>query len=210
MTIPTLIPCPKPDCRTPVTHWHGIGNEVDACNFALNGNPCMHIAAGDHRCYAPRVRPERPLHLPDVDTTARVIYESYAAIPEWDAASEGIKDAYRRNARAVLDLIAAHQPVWKRVDPGTRVEKGQRYRIEYANGDAYELMTFETWSVRDDGTTVYFPRTVPAPETKDSIVREFAAELDRIYTERTAGDGTWMGVLGTLVNRLDALGGESA
>lgn len=207
MTIPTLTPCPKPDCRTPVTHWHGNGSEVDACGFALNGNPCMHVAAGDHRCYAPRET--TPLHLPDVEMVAKAIYESDYGT-NWDNGSEDFKDVYRRIAQAVLDLIATHQPVWKRVEPGTKVEKGQRYRIEYANGDAYELTAFGTRSIQDDGTTVYVLRTVPAPETRDSIVREFAVELDRIYTERTAGDGTWMGVLGTFVNRLDALGGESA
>lgn len=137
-----------------------------------------------------------------------VIYESDFPAANWDDENDLIKDEYRANAQAVLDLIASCQPVWKRVEPGAKIEKGQRYRIEYANGDAYELTAFGTRSVQNDGTTVYVLRTPDAPETKESIIREFAAELDSIYTERTAGDGTWMGVLGTLVNRLDALGGE--
>ena len=197
-----LTPCPRSDCRTPITHWHGSDGYVFACHAALNGKPCGH---DDPACYAPSVT--NPLHLPDVENVAMVIYESDSGIP-WDDDDDSVKDDYRRNARDVLDLIASCQPVWKRVEPGAKIEKGQRYRIEYANGDAYELTAFGTRSVQEDGTAVYVLRTLDAPETKESIIREFAAELDSIYTERTAGDGTWMGVLGTLVNRLDALGGE--
>ena len=202
-----MIPCPEPDCKAPVIHWHDIDGHILACHSALNGKPCPH-GSGGLPCHTPRET--SPMHLPDVDDVARVIYESDFNDPQWDDESEGLKDVYRVRAQAALDLIANRQPVWKRVEPGAKVEKGQRYRVEYANGDAYELTAFGTRSVQDDGTTVYVLRTVPAPETKESIIREFAAELDSIYTERTAGDGTWIGVLGTLVNRLDALGGESA
>lgn len=208
LTIPALTPCPKPNCKAPIIHWHDLDGHVSVCRFALDGDPCLHVEAGNFRCYAPRET--SPLHLPDVDTTARAIYESdnYYPTTSWATQSEDVKDEYRRNARDVLDLIANRQPVWKRVEPGTRIEEGQRYRIEYANGDAYELTAFGTRSVQDDGTTVYVLSTPPTPETRDSIVREFAAELDRIYTERTAGDSTWIGMLSTFVSRLDALGGE--
>ena len=204
-----LKPCPKSDCKAPIIHWHDDG-AIIACLAVVNGEPCPHEDA-HIPCYAPRVQPqpERPLNLPDVDTVARVIHESDGyPTTNWANRSEDAKNDYLANARAVLDLIVACQPVWERAERGTRIEKGQRYRVEYANGDAYELTAFGTRSVQDDGTTVYVLRTVPAPETKESIIREFAAELDSIYTERTAGDGTWMGVLGTFINRLDALGGE--
>ena len=200
-----MIPCPEPDCKAPVIHWHDIDGHILACHSALNGKPCPH-GSGGLPCHTPRET--SPMHLPDVEDVAMVIYESDFNDPQWDDESEGLKDVYRVRAQAALDLIANRQPVWKRVEPGAKIEKGQRYRIEYANGDAYELTAFGTRSVQNDGTTVYVLRTPDAPETKESIIREFAAELDSIYTERTAGDGTWMGVLGTLVNRLDALGGE--
>ena len=203
--------CPKSYCKAPIIHWHDDG-AIIACLAVVNGEPCPHEDARIP-CYAPRVQPqpERPLNLPDVDTVARVIHESDGyPTTNWANRSEDAKNDYLANARAVLDLIVACQPVWERAERGTRIEKGQRYRIEYANGDAYELTAFGTRSVQDDGTTVYVRRTVPEPDTKESIIREFAAELDSIYTERTAGDGTWIGVLGTLVSRLDALDGESA
>ena len=204
-----MIPCQRPNCKAPIIHWHDDG-AIIACLAVVNGEPCPHEDA-HIPCYAPRVQPqpERPLNLPDVDTVARVIHESDGyPTTNWANRSEDAKSDYLANARAVLDLIVACQPVWERAERGTRIEKGQRYRIEYANGDAYELTAFGTRSVQEDGTAVYVLRTPDAPETKESIIREFAAELDSIYTERTAGDGTWMGVLGTLVNRLDALGGE--
>ena len=61
MTLPTLTPCPKPDCRAPITHWHDDFGNVFACYVAMRGEPCTH---GDP-CYAPRET--APLHLPDVD-----------------------------------------------------------------------------------------------------------------------------------------------
>ena len=203
--------CPKSYCKAPIIHWHDDG-AIIACLAVVNGEPCPHEDARIP-CYAPRVQPqpERPLNLPDVDTVARVIHESDGyPTTSWANRSEDAKNDYLANARAVLDLIVACQPVWERAERGTRIEKGQRYRIEYVNGDASELTAFGTRGVQNDGTTIYVLRTVPEPETKESIVREFAAELDSIYTERTAGDGTWIGVLGTLVSRLDALDGESA
>ena len=202
-----MIPCPEPDCKAPVIHWHDIDGHVLACHSALNGKPCPH-GSGGLPCHTPRET--SPMHLPDVDDVARVIYESDSYSTSWATESDSVKDDYRANARAVLDLIANRQPVWKRLEPGTNVEKGQRYRIEFADEYASERVSVACWTVPDNRDTYYVLRTVPAPETKESIIREFAAELDSIYTERTAGDGTWMGVLGTFVNRLDALGGESA
>ena len=203
--------CPKSYCKAPIIHWHDDG-AIIACLAVVNGEPCPHEDARIP-CYAPRVQPqpERPLNLPDVDTVARVIHESDGyPTTNWANRSESAKNDYRANARAVLDLIANRQPVWKRLEPGTNVEKGQRYRIEFADEYASERVSVACWTVPDNRDTYYVLRTVPAPETKESIIREFAAELDSIYTERTAGDGTWIGVLGTLVSRLDALDGESA
>lgn len=206
-----LKPCPKSDCKAPITHWHGAFGHFEVCTFALRGEPCLHVEASNHRCYAPRVQPGRPLILSDVDTVAEAIYESDYALPEWHNEGEIIKDQYRRNAQAALEIIAAHQPVWHRVEPGAKVKARQRWRVENADGDANEGVSIGSWDVPDDDSiTVYVLRTPDAPETKESIVREFAAEIDRIYTARTAGDGTWLGVLGNLVSRLDALGGESA
>ena len=163
MTLPTLPPCTVPDCRTPITHWHGSDGHVFACHSALNGKPCPH---GDPACCAPRET--APLHLPDVDTVARAIYESddYPT-NSWATQSEGVKDEYRRNARDVLGLIAAHQPVWKRVEPGTLIKKGTRYRRE------------SEWYVREsiaagdflssDGSISIDPRTIPEPTLTERI-----------------------------------------
>ena len=199
-----MIPCPEPDCKAPVIHWHDIDGHILACHSALNGKPCPH-GSGGLPCHTPRET--SPMHLPDVEDVAMVIYESDFNT-NWDGASEGVKDSYRRNAQAALDLIANRQPVWKRLEPGTKFEVGQRYRVEYAHGHVSEDVSRLCWTVPDNRDTYYVLRTPDAPETRDSIIREFAAELDRIYTERTAGDSTWIGVLGTLVNRIDALGGE--
>ena len=73
-TLPTLTPCPKPDCKTP--HRHASYGALYACHFALSGRPCPH---DDPACHAPRATAPRvtaPLHLPDVDTVARKIYDT--------------------------------------------------------------------------------------------------------------------------------------
>ena len=132
MTIPTLPPCTVPDCPAPITHWHGGDGDFYACIPALNGRPCPH-----DDCYAPRET--APLHLPDVDRVARAIYESDDhPTTSWATRSEGVKDSYRANARDVLDLIAARQPVWHRVEPGTLIKAGTRYRRETLNGSFWE------------------------------------------------------------------------
>ena len=54
MTLPK--PCPKPDCRAPITHYHGASSgDLYACTATLNGRPCPH--GQDDPCYAPRETP---------------------------------------------------------------------------------------------------------------------------------------------------------
>lgn len=209
MNIPTLTPCPKPDCRTHVTHYHGDSSgDIYACTASLNGRPCPH--GQDSPCYAPRAT--SPMHLPDVDDVARVIHESDGyPTTNWANRSEDAKNDYLANARAVLDLIVACQPVWERAERGTRIEKGQRYRVEYANGDAYELTAFGTRSVQDDGTTVYVLRTVPAPEDPrvEVLAEEMEAECPHCDDEwPCAGAERFRGAARRAIARLDALGGE--
>ena len=172
MTLPK--PCPKPDCQVPITHWHD-GGVIGACTSALRGGPCPH-GAGGLLCYAPRAT--APLHLPDVDTVARKIHEGDNC-PPWDDEDGSIKDGYRRNARDVLDLIAAHQPVWRDIEPAD-ITVGDRVRLVTAQGD--ESIYTVTWRDRDwinghDETrdvrfphTWYIdPRTVPAPTLTERI-----------------------------------------
>ena len=160
MTLPTLTPCPKPGCRAPITHWHN-GGAVVACRFVLNGKPCRH---GLPACHAPSVTD--PLHLPDVDTVARAIYESDYNT-NWDGASEGAKDDYLRNARDVLALIAAHQPVWQRVESGTLIKAGTRYRRVCADDSSYERIAADDFL--SSGNISIDPRTVPAPTLTERI-----------------------------------------
>ena len=163
MNIPTLTPCPKPDCRTPVTHYHGDSSgDIYACTASLNGRPCPH--GQDSPCYAPRET--APLHLPDVDTVARAIYES-ARGTNWDDEDDFVKDAYRVHARAVLDLIAAHQPVWHRVEPGTLIKAGTRYRRVCADDSSYERIAESDFLSR--GIISIDQRTIPAPTLTERI-----------------------------------------
>ena len=152
MTLPK--PCTVPDCPAPITH----------CTPALRGEPCPH---GDSNipCYAPRET--SPLHLPDVDTVARVIYESDGCPTSWATQLEDAKDDYRRNARAVLDLIAAHQPVWRRVEPGTLIKEGTRYRRETLNGSWERIAAGDF--LTGDGIYSIDPRTVPEPTLTERI-----------------------------------------
>ena len=157
MTLPTLTTCTVPDCKAPIAHWHHEDVAV-ACTFAMRSRPCPHGDAGSHRCYAPReTAPTSPLHLPEVEMVARVIYESDGyPTTSWATESEGAKDEYRRNARDVLDLITAHQPVWHRVEPGALIKEGTRYRRETPRGSAYERIAASDF-LTGDGTFIVIP-----------------------------------------------------
>ena len=206
MTLPTLTPCPKPDCRAPITHWHDGG--IGACLAALRGEPCPH---GDSNipCYAPRET--SPLHLPDVDAVARKIYESDGyPTTSWATQVEDVKDSYRANARAVLDLIAAHQPVWQRVEPGTLIKEGTRYRRETLNGSFWERIAAGDF-LTGDGIYSIDSRTVPAPE--DPRVEVLAEEMEAEYPHcddewPCAGAERFRGAARRAIARLDAMGGE--
>ena len=167
MTLPTLSPCPKPDCKAPITHYHGDSSgDIYACTATLNGRPCPH--GQDSPCYAPRET--APLHLPDVDTVARAIYEgNIYPTASWATQSEGVKDSYRANARDVLDLIAAHQPVWHRVEPGTLIKAGTRYRRETLNGSTWEERIAAGNFLAGDGNISIDRRTIPAPTPTERI-----------------------------------------
>ena len=205
MTLPK--PCTVPDCPAPITHWHDDG-EPCACYFALRGEPCPHGADRLH-CYAPRAT--NPLHLPDVEAVARVIYEGDGYPTNcWATQSDGVKDDYRRNARDVLDLIAAHQPVWHRVEPAD-ITVGDRVRLVTAQGD--ESIYTVTWRDRDwinghDETrdvrfphTWYIdPRTVPTP----TLTERIRAALDDSPESRITLDAADVEAL------LDMAGGEQS
>lgn len=167
MTLPTLTPCTVPDCPVPIAHRHGGDGHLLACHSTLNGRPCPH-GDQDNPCYAPRET--SPLHLPDVDAVARVIYEiddiDYGT--NWATQSEGVKDGYRRNVRTVLDLIAAHQPVWKCVEPGTLIKAGTRYRRETLNGSFLERIAAGDF-LTGDGNISIDSRTAPAPTLTERI-----------------------------------------
>lgn len=194
MTLPTLSPCPKPDCRAQITHWHD-GGMIGACAFAVRGEPCQH-GCTNYPCSAPRET--APLHLPDVDMVARAIYESDCTIP-WGGRDDSVKDDYRANARAVLALIAAHQPVWERVEPGTLIKAGTRYRRETLNGSYERIAAGDFLS---DGSYSIDPRTVPAePEDpRVAVVIEWYVNAEQVgVNDDDARD---------LLARIDALGGE--
>ena len=198
MTLPTLTPCPKPDCPAQIAHYHGDSSgDIYACTATLNGRPCPH--GQDSPCYAPRET--APLLVPDVDTVARVIYESddYPT-NSWATQSEDVKDSYLANARDVLALIAAHQPVWKRVEPGTLIKEGTRYRRVCADDSTYER-TASSDFLTDNGSISIDSRTIPA-EPEDprlAVVLEFLDQTEPGTHERDARE---------LLARIDALGGD--
>ena len=196
MTLPTLTPCPKPDCKAPIAHWHA-PRAVVACHSVLNGKPCPRGLAGNP-CYAPRET--APLHLPDVDAVARAIYESDDYGPSWATRSDSVKDDYRRNAQAVLDLIAAHQPVWKRVEPGTLIKAGTRYRRACADGIVFEGIAGCDF-LSGNGNIFIDPRTIPAPEDpRVAVVIEWYVNAEQVgVNDDDARD---------LLARLDMAGGE--
>lgn len=207
-TVPTLTACPKLDCKAPITHWHDLDGDPCACNFAINGEPCMHADQDDILCCAPRVT--APLHLPDVDAVARAIHEGDFGL-RWDAEAGSFKDAYRRNARAVLDLIAAHQPAWVRVEPGTRIEAGRRCRVERANGGASEFSSITWWTADDDSATTYVLHAPPEPEDPrvEVLAEEMEAEWPHCGHEwPCAGAERFRGAARRAINRLDEMGGE--
>ena len=197
-TLPNLTPCTKPDCRAPITHWHDDFGNVFACYVEMRGEPCTHDDAGETSCYAPRET--APLHLPDVDAVARVIYESDGCPTSWATQLEGAKDEYRRNARDVLDLIAAHQPVWKRVEPGTLIKEGTRYRRETLNGSFWERVAAGDF-LTGDGIYSIDPRTIPAPEDpRVAVVIEWYVNAEQVgVNDDDARD---------LLARLDMAGGD--
>lgn len=213
-TLPTLTPCPKPDCKAPIAHWHN-GGAVAACRFVLDGKPCRHDLPA---CYAPRET--APLHLPDVDAVAQAIYESNYG-PRWD--DSRFKDGHRRNARAALDLIAAHQPAWVPINvddirPGMRVRwvRGnsdtegsftvrdiEDDRLYFENGKVSRQMPY-TWSVD--------PRTIPA-EPVDPRVEVLAEEMEAEWPHcddewPCAGAERFRGAARRAIARLDEIGGE--
>lgn len=195
MTLPTLTPCPKPDCRAPIAHYHGDSSgDIYACTASLNGRPCPH--GQDSPCYAPRAT--APLHQPDVDTVARAIYESDCIIP-WGGRDDSVKDEYRRNARDVLDLIAAHQPVWVEVPKGTLIKAGTRWRRE-SEGYAQERIAAGDF-LSGYGAYSIDARTIPAePEDpRVAVVLEFLDQTEPGTHERDARE---------LLARIDALGGD--
>ena len=166
MTLPTLTPCPKPDCRAPITHWHDSVGDAFACFAALDGKPCPHGDAGSP-CYAPRET--APPHLPDVETVARAIYEGDGCPTSWATQSEGVKDSYRAGVREVLDVIAAHQPVWQRVEPGTLIKAGTRYRRETLNGSTWERIAAGDFLSGGATFISIDQRTIPAPTLTERI-----------------------------------------
>ena len=143
--------------------------------------------------------PTAPLHLPDVETVARKIYESDGhPTTRWDDESEAVRDDYRANAQAVLDLIAAHQPAWQRVEPGTLIKAGTGFRVEYGDGRANEHVASFDRTVDDSAPVFIDPRTVPEPEDP-----RVAVVTDWLDTLSDTGEG-----VSDLLRRLDAMGGE--
>ena len=170
----------------------------------LDGDP-------NHNCPSNLVygTPADPLTLPDVDAVARAIYESDYGTNR-DGSSEGVKDSYRAAARAVLDLIAAHQPVWQRVEPGTLIKEGTRYRRETSNDSSYERIASSDFLSGDSNISID-PRTIPAPE--DPRVEVLAEEMEAEYPHcddewPCAGAERFRGAARRAIARLDAMGGE--
>lgn len=65
----------------------------------------------------------------------------------------------------------------------------------------------------DEGNVVRFPSALPTPDQigslagdsdMDALLHKYAAEAERIYANQTAGDYTWLGLLGSFAFELAA------
>lgn len=183
--------CPFEGCEAEAVHYHRHGRAADfvgACK-CRPGEP-GHEADGAlaTRCYAPRpgnAKPETdprlphdPWILPTREQVARVLFAStYGDDGEqWDEATGVRRDIYLDDADAVLALLSP----WQRVEPGTTIKAGTRYRIE---GDGapmgcYERTAQNDWKVNNRPIRAYIdPRTVPAePDPRVKAVAKVLAE----------------------------------
>lgn len=126
-------------------------------------------------CIAPEAWRAVPGHESDRETLAPVVLPNRAALAGWllgpltTFKRSGTPGGEFQIADEVIRFLTEYTHHWVPVEPGTKVEKGQRYRIEYVDGDAYERTAGGSWDVHGDGTTVYVLRTVPAPTLTERI-----------------------------------------
>lgn len=178
--------------------------------------PFEGCGAGDAfatRCYAPRpgnAKPETdPRHAPDPwmlptrEQVARALFAStYGDDGEqWDEATGVRRDCYLDDADAVLALLSP----WRRVEPGTTIKAGTRYRIE---GDGapmgcYERTAQNDWKVNNRSIRAYIdPRTVPAePDPRVKAVAQVLAEKAGISLDEAEA--------ALVVQALDRMGDDS-
>ena len=173
--------CPFEGCEAEAVHYHRTDCGVCKCR---PGDP-GHEADGAFttRCYAPRpgnAKPDAhdPWILPTREQVARVLFAStYGDDGEqWDEVSGVRRAFYLDDADAALALLSP----WRRVEPGTVVKAGTRYRIE---GDGapmgcYERTAQNDWKVANRSIRAYIdPRTVPAePDPRVKAVAQVLAE----------------------------------
>ena len=113
--------------------------------------------------------------LPTVDEIADVLRTS------WSQVHSTVAALHRTYAENVLDLLESRVPHWVKIEPGTLVKAGTRYRTEGKDW-AWETSQETDWTpyAAASGTmrTYIDPRTVPAePEDPGlAVVRDWMAD----------------------------------
>ena len=133
--------------------------------------------------------PHDPWILPTREQVARALFAStYGDDVDWDEVTGVRHECYLDDADAVLALLSP----WQRVEPGTTIKAGTRYRIEEASG-SYECTTRSDWTVANRSRRVYIdPRTVPAepdPRVKAAAQVEKIRPGDQVTAEFEGGSG---------------------
>ena len=196
--------CPFEWCEAVGVHYHR--TDFDVCK-RRPGDP-GHEASGAFatRCYAPHpgnAKPDAhdPWILPTREQVARVLFAStYGDDGEqWDEVSGVRRAFYLDDADAALALLSP----WQRVETGTTIKAGTRYRIEDESGGCYERTSVNDWKVNNRPSRVYVdPRTVPAePDPRVKVVAQVLAEKAGISLDEAEAT--------LVVQALDRMGDDS-
>ena len=196
MTLPT---CPREDCTFTGPH-HDHDKRTGEVRDRSKVTDCQCDASTPYytRCYAPRTPQPQPaaVVLPTVDEVADVL-----------RSGDGLR-FYSDSARDILDLVAAHLPVWQPVEPGTVIKAGTRWRCESGEGATLrvEEETAATPYTCRPSACRYFidPRTVPA-EPEDPRVAVVAKAMSDALDDNGVTTCDWTAEARDILAKLDGL-----
>ena len=195
----TLPTCPREDCTFTGPH-HDHDKRTGEVRDRSKVTDCACDASTPYytRCYAPRTPQPQPaaVVLPTVDEVADVL-----------RSGDGLR-FYSDSARDILDLVAAHLPVWQPVEPGTVIKAGTRWRCESGEGATLrvEEETAATPYTCRPSACRYFidPRTVPA-EPEDPRVAVVAKAMSDALDDNGVTTCDWTAEARDILAKLDGL-----